>query len=158
MNKNEIIKFGNFEWKVLEVKENNALLITKEIIELRWYHSSFETITWSDSEIRRYLNNEFYNLFSPQEKEKINLVELKNLDNPWFGTNGGEDTHDKIFLLSLDEVCKYFGNSKHKLLNKDNQKWLISDENNENRKAKYNNEYHWWRLRSPGYYDKTSAR
>lgn len=28
----------------------------------------------------------------------------------WYGTNGGADTEDKIFLLSMEEiVCKYFG-------------------------------------------------
>jgi organic hydroperoxide reductase OsmC/OhrA len=43
------------------------------------------------------------------------------------------------------------------LLNKGDQRWLIDDCNNARRQAKFGNAYHWWRLRSPGYYGKTSA-
>ncbi len=81
----------------------------------------------------------------------------KNFDNPWFGTKGGKDTADKIFLLSLEEVSEYFGNSKTKLQNKGKQRWYIDDQNNNERQAKYGNNFHWWRLRSPGYYGRTAA-
>ncbi|RZK03934.1 MAG: hypothetical protein EOO43_22870 [Flavobacterium sp.] len=95
--------------------------------------------------------------YRQDEKAKIITVTNKNLDNQWFKTKGGNDTTDHIFLLSLEEVCEYFGDSQTRLHNKGNQTWLIDDENNSNRQAKYNNEFHWWRLRSPGYYKRTSA-
>ncbi len=151
------ITFGNIIWQVLDVKGGSALIITKDIIASQWYHKNFVDITWEESELRRYLNNEFYHSFKEAEKEKILVVVNRNPDNPWFGTKGDVDTMDKIFLLSLEEVCKYFGDSNEHLQIKGKQKWLISDENDHKRQAKYGNVYHWWRLRSPGYYGRTSA-
>lgn len=157
MTRNDTITFGKYNWRVLDIKIDTALIITEDIVELRWYHNKFVEITWADCELRNYLNNEFYNKFNEDEKRKILAVKNKNFDSPWFPTKGGKDTIDKIFLLSLEEVCMYFGDSGTKLQNKDTQKWQIDDENNFNRQAKYKNEFHWWRLRSPGYYGRTSA-
>jgi len=157
MIKDDIIAFGNHNWLILEWDDNRKLVITKDIIELRWYHTEFVDVTWRESEIRKYLNTDFYDMFNQHEKEKIIPVVNRNPDNPWFGTKGGADTMDKIFLLSLEEVCRYFGDSGKKLLNRDGQKWHIEDENNRKRQAVYNNKPQWWRLRSPGYYSRTSA-
>ncbi|HMQ08865.1 MAG TPA: DUF6273 domain-containing protein [Saprospiraceae bacterium] len=154
--KDEII-FGNILWQALDAKGDSVLIITKDIIALQWYHHSFVDITWEEIELRRCLNNEFYHLFQKKEKEKIRAVVNRNSDNQWFRTKGGSNTTDKIFLLSLEEVCKYFGDSTEHLQVKGNQKWLISDENDHKRQAKYGDVYHWWRLRSPGYYGRTSA-
>lgn len=157
MVKDDIIFFGNYNWRVLDIKDDLALLITEDIIKLYWYHSEFLDITWADCKLRNYLNNEFYNSFSSNEKAKIIATTNTNTDNQWFKTKGGIDTTDKIFLLSLEEVCDYFGDSKENLLVKGKQKWLIDDENNQRRQAKFEGENHWWRLRSPGYYSRTSA-
>jgi hypothetical protein len=157
MVKDQVITLGKYNWQVLDFKDGRALIITEDIIELCWYHSAFVDITWADSHLRKYLNNEFYNQFNKEEKAKIITVTSKNPDNPWFKTKGGRDTTDSIFLLSLEEVCQYFGDSRTKLWNKGNQRWLIDDQNNGKRQAKYGNDFHWWRLRSPGYYGRTAA-
>lgn len=153
----KIITFGNYDWQVLDDKGDKMLIITKDILELRWYHKEFVEITWADCELRNHVNIEFYQSFNEEEKARIIPTLNKNLSNPWFKTNGGRDTKDKIFLLSLEEVSKYFGDSSESLKNKDMQKWLIDDQNNQKRQAKYNGQDHWWRLRSPGYYGRTSA-
>lgn len=155
--KEDIITFGVYTWWVLEVKEDRALIITENIIALKWYHNKFDDVTWENCELRKYLNNDFYNTFSEEERAKIIAVTNKNPGSPWFKTKGGKDTTDNIFLLSLEEVCGYFGNSSANLLNKGSQKWFIDDENNAKRQAKYEGDFHWWRLRSPGYYSRTSA-
>ena len=157
MIKGDILSFGNFKWQVLDIKDSKALIITEDIIGLRWYHKTFEEITWADCEIREYLNNEFYKVFRREDKARIIPTVNSNPDNPWFKTKGGIDTNDRIFLLSLEEVCRYFGDSRENLKNKGSQKWQIEDENNINRQAKYEENFHWWRLRSPGYYGRTSA-
>ena len=157
MIKEDIVTFGNYRWRVLDINEGKALVITEEIIELRWYNNDFVETTWAECELRSYLNSEFRDTFNRDEKAKIIAVTNSNLNNQWFKTEGGIDTLDSIFLLSLEEVCEYFGDSKEHLLNKGKQKWLIDDENNRKRQAKYGSEYHWWRLRSPGYYGRTSA-
>jgi hypothetical protein len=110
---------------VLDVNENAALIITEAIVELHWYHDNFVDITWADCDLRKYLNDEFYGQFSRGEKAKIITVTSGNPDNPWFKTKGGNDSADNIFLLSLEEVCAYFGDSGAKLRNKGHQKWSI---------------------------------
>lgn len=157
MVKDDIIAFGDFKWQVLGTKDGKTLIITEDIIELRWYHTAFVEITWADCEIRKYLNNDFYNTFNQEEKSRISTTLNSNPGNPWFNTRGGVDTADKVFLLSLEEACVYFGDSSKNLLNKGSQRWHIEDENNRKRQARYGNDFHWWRLRSPGYYGRTSA-
>lgn len=90
--KNKIITFGSYNWRVIDVKEDSMLIITEDIIELRWYHKEFVDITWTDCSLRKYLNNEFYNQFNRDEKAKITEVSNTNPANPWFKTIGGVDT------------------------------------------------------------------
>ena len=157
MIKNDTLNFGNYDWRVLKIEDDRALIITEDIIELRWYHKKFENITWADCELRKYLNNEFYDTFNQDEKKRIITVVNRNSDNQWFKTEGGIVTTDSLFLLSLEEVCACFGDSSKSLLDKGSRKWQIDDENNGNRQARYGSDFHWWRLRSPGYYGRTAA-
>lgn len=149
------ILFGNYNWQVLDIQKDRALIITECIIEQRPYNNEYTEITWAGSSIRNYLNGEFHDKFSTADKERICSVVNKNLDNQWFGTDGGEDTVDSIFLLSLDEVCRYFGDSTSKLYNPGkNQKYWFErkDINNTKRLARLLGKEGcwWWWLRSPG--------
>jgi hypothetical protein len=148
--------FDGYEWRVLDIKSNAALIITEHIIEKRPYHNEYKNITWSGCSLRKYLNGEFYDEFTEAEKSKIVSVINQNLDNQWYGTNGGADTEDSIFLLSLEEAAgKYFGDSSVKLYNqRKNQRYWFErkDENNANRVAMAEGKQRasWWWLRSPG--------
>jgi len=149
------ITFDRYEWRVLDIQSNAALIITEEIIETRPYHDVYTDITWADCALRKYLNGEFYDKFNAADQSRIMPVLNKNLDNQWYGAKGGEDTEDKIFLLSLEEVtCKYFGDSSANLLNrsKSQRYWFQKkDENNSKRSANYiGGGGWWWWLRSPG--------
>jgi hypothetical protein len=107
----ERIAFGSYQWRVLTLQDDAVLLITDTVVELRWYHTQFADITWADCAVRSYLNHDFYHTFRPDEQARILPVTNRNADNPWFRTPGGRDTVDRIFLLSLEEVCTYFGDS-----------------------------------------------
>jgi hypothetical protein len=72
-----------------------------------------------------------------------------NVNNQWFGTDGGRDTTDKIFLLSIEEVVKYFGDSGQ-LKNRPGDSWWIDDTFSKERVATYGGKAWWWWLRSPG--------
>ena len=72
--------------------------------------------------MRSYLNGEFYNKFSAPDRAMIAETEVVNNDHlwgiPWYYEDddelipyGGDDTTDYIFLLSTEEVVKYFGDS-----------------------------------------------
>jgi hypothetical protein len=101
-----VVQFGGNEWRVIDVDSDGNLLILSElIISERYFHNTWRgSTTWERSDIRQYLNTSFYNSFSMQERGRILETSLSNDDNPWFSINGGNDTLDKIFLLSLDEV------------------------------------------------------
>jgi hypothetical protein len=155
MNINDKINFGKYQWRVLDIKDNAALIITDKIIEQRSYHNKYVEITWAESSLREYLNNEFYNTFSKEEQERIIPVTNKNPDNPWYETKGGEDTEDKIFIPSLEELaCKYFGDSSSLLYNpgKNQRYWYErKDPNNEKRIALDKEKNFWWYwIRTPG--------
>ena len=157
MQAGDKILFGNYEWRVLEVKNNTALIITEYIIEQRAYHNAYKDITWADCSLRKYLNSEFYDRFTAAEKSRIIPVLNKNPDNQWYGTKGGTDTQDSIFLLSIEEtVCRYFGDSSSKLYSpgKNQRYWFErKDKNNSKRIARLEKRKEgswWWWLRSPG--------
>lgn len=152
----DIVSFGSYEWRVLDIQNNTALLITEYIIEQRAYHDAYVDATWADCALRKYLNCEFLGKFSAEDQARILPVINKNLDNQWYGTRGGVDTQDTIFLLSMEEVvCRYFGDSSSKLMNpgKNQRYWFErKDENNSKRAARLEDSKGicWWWLRSPG--------
>lgn len=146
--------FGELEWRVLDIQKNMALIITDSIIEQRAYHDQAGEVTWADCELRNYLNTEFYNRFEEADKNKIMTVINENSDNPWYGSMGGKDTEDKIFLLTIEDVvCRYFGDSSSLLYNpgKNQHYWFQrKDKNNSKREAYFMESGWWWWLRSPG--------
>ncbi len=154
MNIGSVITFGDYQWRVLDSKNGMALILTDNIIEQRDYHNKKEAVTWEHSEIRNYLNSEFINKFSTTEKEKVVSHLSKNTDNPWYGSHGGNDTVDKVFLLSLDETVRlYFGDSSRLLDNpKKNQRYWFDrkDDNNVKRRALFLESSWWWWTRTPG--------
>ena len=157
MQAGDKISFGSYEWRILEVQKNTALIITEYIREQRGYHNAYKDIPWADCSLRKYLNNEFYDRFSAAEKSRIIPVLNKNPDNQWYGTKGGRDTQDSIFLLSIEEtVCRYFGDSSSKLYSpgKNQRYWFErKDKNNSKRIARLEKRKEgswWWWLRSPG--------
>ena len=155
MQAGDEISFGNYDWRVLDVQNGMALIITEYIIDHRSYHDVYKDVTWADCSLRKYLNGEFYDKFTEDDKSRIIPVLNKNPDNEWYGTKGGADTEDRIFLLSIEEaVCKYFGDSCSKLRNpgKNQRYWFErKDQNNSKRVARLEGKgVWWWWLRSPG--------
>lgn len=148
------LKFGGYAWRVLDMKDGKALILAEEIIEQRDYHNKPVDITWKDCELRRYLNEDFYNQLSKNDQERIVETVNTNPSNLWYKADGGEDTIDKIFLLSIDDVVrKYFGDSSRLLdyPGKNQRYWFQrKDENNMKRKSTFLNCSWWWWLRTPG--------
>lgn len=109
-NEWDYVTFGNLEWLVVKKEGNRELLLTKESVGQKPYNDVFEDITWEQCTLRQWLNGEFYNeTFSEEEKAMIEVTRVINEDNPEYGTQGGNDTDDKVFLLSHNEVWEYFG-------------------------------------------------
>ena len=149
----DLIRYGNNNWKVLEVQHNKILILSNYVIEKRKYGKSFfGHMTWKKSDIRKYLNGDFLHKFSSQETDMILRSSFPNPDNKWYGTSGGDSTDDKVFLLSIDEVVKYFGDSGQ-LNNRRMHEQTIYDIYDSARVAReLNGEAIAWWLRSPGVY------
>ena len=147
-----IIQFGDHEWRILDIQGDRALVVSENILERRGYHTSSTDITYADCSLRAYLNGEFYNssAFSNADRERIVQVINVNENNQWFGTNSGANTQDRIFLLSIAEVVKYFGDSGQ-LAHRPSAAWGIDDQYNTNRIATFYGSASFWWLRSPGY-------
>ena len=144
------IPFGDYTWRVLEVQNDRALLLTEDIIEQHCYHEKAANVTWETCTLREYLNGEVYENFSAADRKQIALTRNENPDNTWgstngrpFNTPGGNPTDDYIFLLSVADVLQYFPDL---ILHKD-ERYYKADER---LIAKFNDSAHWWWLRSPG--------
>ena len=112
-NVGDYVEFGRYpqtaegevrpvEWQVLARENNKALVISRYVLDARRFDP--ESNDWSESEIRRWLNGEFYNsTFSGEEKVRIISF-----------FSGEENAHiisfneDNVFLLSREEAEKYF--------------------------------------------------
>ena len=145
----DIITFGACDWRVLDTKGNQVLIITENIVEKRDYHENPVEVTWETCDLRKYLNSEF---LEKLDEIRVLTTHVKNESNLWHGTEGGRDTQDKIFLLSLEEVDFYFGKSGD-YLNKRRKKPVdggyLSNVYNYDRVSKYENKAECWLLRTP---------
>ncbi len=99
------------EWLVLDVKDGKALVVSKYALDCQPYNTRHTGVTWETCTLRTWLNETFYNTaFTPAERSIIPMVTVVNSNNP-YGTKGGYDTSDKIFLLSIDETKAFFSSN-----------------------------------------------
>lgn len=152
-----IVTFGTYEqdgnekngkepiqWKVLAVEGDRMLVISLYGLDVVPYNTELIDVTWETCTMRKWLNEVFYEeAFSEEEKRRILETRVKAEANPSYGTNAGNDTMDKVFLLNIQEAKKYF----------------TTDEERRCMPTKYAMQhgawtseegYCWWWLRSPG--------
>ena len=169
----EIDGVGNgkeeIKWTLLDKDEENgrALLVSKYIIDAKYYNEEGGDVTWETSSIRKWLNKDFFNdAFNDTEKDLIEETIVHTNDeseiilDTKYTTRGGNDTKDKIFLLSTDEIKKYMWHNKNFVLttvtenvnkNVDTNRYLYK--NNDRWIEKYDDRvcYSSYMTRSPGY-------
>ncbi|GHU55325.1 hypothetical protein FACS1894132_11270 [Clostridia bacterium] len=154
----KVMKFGSADWYMLEVNDNKVLLLSQKIVKIDAYNPSNVSTSWDICNLRNWLNTDFYNKFSEKEQNQIVTMQIKTENNPRFDTECGEETLDKVFLLSVSEVAKYFGDSGQLVNGNPNSKWWVNDQYNKNRVA--NDEKGkavWWWLRTPGMHKNTAV-
>lgn len=94
------------KWRVLSIENNTAFLLADRSLASKSNMDKEKGETsWENSEVRKWLNNDFYNdAFSEEEKQGVVLKTLDNTED----TNGyqsGNNTRDKVALLSLRELA-----------------------------------------------------
>jgi hypothetical protein len=109
------IRFGKYDWYVLDKQDGRALIITEKVIEKRAYHNQECEITWETCDMRKYLNGEFYNSFSETDRSRIIEVVNENHDNPWYGTSGGggDLSPDGHFIFDGSDVLTVTDNDSN---------------------------------------------
>ncbi|MCH5252999.1 MAG: fibronectin type III domain-containing protein [Lachnospiraceae bacterium] len=96
------------KWRVLSINEDgtDAFLMAEQALDVQAFYSIRDVeITWEKSDIRSWLNTEFMDrAFTEKEKGIIRDTVVKTEDNKWSGEPGGNDTTDKLYLLSIEEA------------------------------------------------------
>ena len=145
----DIIEFGSYpyeadgtkkpvEWRIPEKKaDGTALVISKYGLDARRFDASSNY--WENSEIRQWLNNDFYNkAFKNPDKSLIMETRL-------------EQTSDKMFLLSIKEAEKYFSSDRDRICLP--TPYAKTNKTKTGRPVGTSADYGgscWWWLRSPG--------
>ncbi len=98
------------QWRVLKNEDGKLLLLSERAIEMHafvdWNGEMYVESTWAESDVRRWMNGEFYeNMFSVAERDGVSTTLVKAvLNGDYPHVEQGEDTEDRIFLLSYDDV------------------------------------------------------
>lgn len=146
------------EWQVLAKEDNKALIISKYALDCVQYNSKYETVTWETCTLRKWLNEIFIDVaFNLDEQLLIQETNVSANKNPKYDTDPGKSTNDKIFLLSLNEVNKYFSSNEERMCAATDYAiaqgaWTLVDYKLEGKLLC------WQWLRSPGYDQNSAAR
>ncbi|MBQ8538723.1 MAG: TIR domain-containing protein [Ruminococcus sp.] len=102
----------DIEWRVLEKKDNKILVVSKYALDFKPYNDIRIYSTWTDCSLRTWMNDDFFNTaFSDKEQAVIPTVTVPAHNSYMYMSKGkvSESTKDKVFILSTQELDKYFG-------------------------------------------------
>ena len=155
------------EWLVLARDGDKALLISRYGLDAQPYNKHNTSVTWETCTLRTWLNGTFYNkAFSSVEQAAILTTNVDNSKNQCYSgwsTSGGNNTQDKVFLLSYAEANKYFGvpygNSSNTKSRVAPTAYAIAQGTwaSSSNKTADGTDAGWWWLRSPGNYQDFAA-
>jgi len=169
VKKGDVVKFGAYEqdlnytngkeaieWIVIEKTKKSVLLLSKYALDRLPYNKEYTSVTWETCSLRKWLNNDFVkSAFNKTEQGMIKTTTIENFDNAVYKTAGGNDTKDKVFLLSqLEMINSDFGFSENYDDYDMNRRCALAWYKNKEGSGNYqtaDGEYtcFWW-LRSPG--------
>ena len=142
----------NIEWLVLAKENSRVLVISDKALDCQPYNSSYtEEVTWENCSLRKWLNGTFLNkAFSTEEQAQIQNTTVSADNNPQYSTNPGNATTDKVFLLSINEVEKYFNSDEARKCAPTAYAKAQGASTSDTFKTPSGAATCWWWLRSPG--------
>lgn len=103
-------RYEPIKWRVLSINGTDAFVMADQVIDAAQYYSpgeDDEEITWETSDLRMWLNDSFIkSAFTESEINIIKETVVKTADNRWSGETGGNDTYDRIYLPSIEEMLE----------------------------------------------------
>ncbi len=165
------------KWRVLSNADGKLFLLSDQNLDVFQYHKNYDFVTWETSTMRSWLNgynassntggsngidytnDNFLNTaFSAKEQTAIANTAVVNDDNPTYQTDGGNDTTDKIFLLSIAEArnSSYFPSGDSSRIATSTAYVAGGGEIGARNVYSTDEGGSWW-LRSPGSYDSAAA-
>lgn len=157
------------KWRVLSNASGQLFLLSDQNLDVFQYHTEREDVTWETSTMRSWLNgydaasniggsngidytgdNFLDNAFSAKEQTAIVETAVVNDANTDYDTDGGNNTNDRIFLLSIEETYNrnYFPTYTNFSTNTD----YVAAGGKLGSDMYGAGEADWWWLRSPGFY------
>lgn len=109
------------KWKILNSDNGKMFLWSANVLDYRLVHKYNSADTWETCDLREWLNCDgvmsedaqkthngapaFYgSAFDEAEKNRILVTDVVQDDNPEYEINNGNNTQDKVFLLSFTEA------------------------------------------------------
>ncbi|MGN1205721.1 MAG: leucine-rich repeat protein, partial [Eubacterium sp.] len=108
------------KWRVLSVNGDDAFLLADKSLDCQKYNDTWTDVTWETCTMRSWLNgygasgnvcgtdytsgNFLDYAFTAGEQSAIKTTNVVNEDNPDDDTEGGNNTSDQVYLLSIGEV------------------------------------------------------
>ena len=113
-------RFDPIRWRVIGLEDGSACLMADRLMDCQPYNTEDGPVTWENSTVRSWLNGYsaeensagidyqgkgFLDMaFSAEQQEALLWTHVENRPNALYGTDCGNDTEDRVFLLSNDEV------------------------------------------------------
>lgn len=165
-------KYEPIKWRVLNRNGKDAFLLADIVLDDQRYNTNYTDVTWETSSMRSWLNgygasvnqprtdysrkNFIDTAFTDSQKNAIYTTNVVNNNNINYGTAGGSNTSDKIFLLSESEICNTniaakYGFIKVGYTEDEAKKSYCSTYAYAMGVDRWKKSVDWW-LRSPGFY------
>ena len=158
--RSDLVSFGSYpqsdtsgkkkdpvEWWVLDNEGDELFLLSRYNLDAKKYNDRAGDITWENSTLRAWLKDTFLNrTFNTTEQGAIAETNVIN-DKSFIGVPGGNNTKDKVFLLSAKDAVNsaYFQGDGYRMTQ--NTPYTAKQSSDMNR-AGYADD--WW-LRTPGH-------
>ena|GEM_PF-207073 len=148
------VRLSGVDWRVVDVVHDGdvhrALLFAERVVGKGPYHADRADqvgVTWERCDLRGWLNDAFFWSLGEPLTSRVVESSVRAEPNPTWGTAGGNDTTDRVFLLSMKEVAEYLVGNRNVQWKKFKGPscWLEVE-----RGMDEDDKITWWWLRSPG--------
>ena len=116
----------DIEWEVIGREDDDLILISKYILDAEKLNNQHKICKYENSVIRKKLQNLYNEYFNDKEKDLLIERNNENYKSILDGENGSEITKEKLFILSIDDIRKYIGdtNKAYDILKSENTYYL----------------------------------